>query len=84
VKRLVVVGLLLGLLNGATAAATLYTVYKTATPQDFGWFAYAPLNENAQYDYYYGFPWEYVLVPAVLVALNTLLLPLAVRRGWLR
>ena len=81
-KRLVVVGLLLGLVNGVAAAGVLYGVYKSA-PKDFGWFAYAPLNENVEYDYY-GFPWEYVIVPAVLVALNALLLPLVVRRGWLR
>lgn len=81
-KRLVVVGLLLGLVNGMAAAAALYTIYKSA-PKDFGWFAYAPLNENAEYDYS-GFPWEYVVVPAVLLVLNALLLPLVVRRGWLR
>lgn len=83
-KRLVIVGLLLGLLNGVTAAAALYAVWRSAGPQDFGWFAYAPLNEGATIDYYYGFPWEYVVVPAVLVALNAVLLPVAVRRDWLR
>lgn len=31
----------------------------------------------------YGFPWEYVVAPRVLLALNALLLPLVVRRGWL-
>ena len=81
-KRLVLFGLLFGLLNGVAAAAALYAVHGAA-PDEFGWFAYAPLNENAVYDHY-GFPWEYVVVPAVLLALNALLLPLAVRRGWLR
>ena len=81
-KRLVAVGLLLGFVNGLAAAGALYAVYKSA-PKDFGWFAYAPLNENVEYDYY-GFPWEYVVMPAVLLVLNALLLPLVVRRGWLR
>lgn len=82
-KRLVFVGLLFGLLNGLIAAAALYAV-SSAAPTPFGWFAYAPLNENENVVYdYYGFPWEYVVLPAVLLALNVLLLPLAVRRGWL-
>lgn len=79
-KRLLTVGVLLGLLNGMTAAVALYAVYKTA-PKDFGWFAYAPVGENVAYDYY-GFPWEYVVVPAVLVVLNAVLVPLAARKRW--
>ena len=51
-------------------------------PSEFGWFAYAPLNETVVYDSF-GVPWEYVVVPAVLLILNALLLPLAVRHGWL-
>ncbi|MDQ3422671.1 MAG: hypothetical protein M3510_04635 [Actinomycetota bacterium] len=82
-KRLVLLGLLLGLGNGLAAAATLYVTYRAAPDAAFGWFAYAPLNENVVYDYY-GFPWQYVIVPTVLVVLNALLLPLAVRRGLLR
>ena len=78
-KRLVLLGLLFGLVNALAAAAALYAV---GSPVDGAWFAYAPLNEDGAYDYYY-FPWEYVVVPAVLVALNALLLPLAARRGWL-
>ena len=81
-KRLVLVGVLFGVLNGLAAAVSLHVVYRTA-PDQFGWFAYAPLQENVVYDSY-GFPWEYVVVPAVLVALNALLLPLAARRGWLQ
>lgn len=80
-RRLVFVGLLFGLVNGAAAAAALYAV-NSAAPSEFGWFAYAPLTENVVYDHY-GFPWEYVVVPAVLLALNALLLPLFVQRGWL-
>lgn len=80
-RRLVFVGLLFGLLNGAAAAAALYGV-DSAAPAGFGWFAYAPLNETVVYDAY-GFPWAYVVIPTVLLALNALLLPLAVRHGWL-
>ena len=74
---------LLGVLNGLAAAAALCTVYRAA-PTELGWFAYAPLsdNENVVYDYY-GSPWEYVVLPAVLLAVNVMLLPLVVRRGWL-
>lgn len=82
-KRLLLAGLLLGAVNGVAAALSLYLVYRTAPDAAVGWFAYAPLNENVVFDYY-GFPWQYVAVPAVLVVLNLLLLPLAVRRGWLR
>ena len=81
VKRLVLVGLLFGLLNAAAAVAALFGV-GGAVASEFGWFAYAPLNETVVYDSY-GFPWEYVVVPTVLLILNALLLPLAVRRGWL-
>lgn len=79
-NRLVFAGLLLGTVNGVAAALALYLVYRTAPDAAFGWFAYAPLNENVVYDYY-GFPWQYVVVPTVLVVLNGLLLPPAVRRG---
>lgn len=82
-KRLVFVGLLLGMVNGLAAALSLYLVSRTAPDAAYGWFAYAPLNENVVYDYY-GFRWQYVVVPAVLIVLNALLLPLAVRRAWLR
>jgi heme/copper-type cytochrome/quinol oxidase subunit 1 len=82
-KRLVLVGLLLGMVNGLVAALALYLVHRASPDAAYGWFAYAPLNENVVYDYY-GFPWQYVVVPAVLVVLNALLLPLAVRRAWLR
>ena len=76
-----VIGLLLGLVNAVAAAGALLAVYGTA-PRDVGWFAYAPLNENVAYDYY-GFPWEYVVVPVDLITLNALLVPLVVRRRWL-
>lgn len=81
-KRVAVLGLLLGLANGLAATAVVFVV-STSVPKNVGWFAYAPLNETVAYDAY-GFPWEYVVLPVVLVALNALLLPLAVRRGWLQ
>ena len=80
-RRLIFVGSLFGLLNGAAAALALRAV-RGAAPSEYGWFAYAPLTENVVYDSY-GFPWEYVVVPTVLVVLNAVLLPLGARRGWL-
>lgn len=74
--------MLFGLVNGLAAVGTFFAIYRSA-PRDFGWFAYAPLDEEVAYDYYYDFPWEYVVVPCVLLVLNVLLLPLVVRRGWL-
>lgn len=76
-----IAGLLLGLVNGLAAVAALYVVFETA-PKSFGWFAYAPVGEAVEYDWY-GFPWEFVVVPTVLLVLNALLVPLAVTRGWI-
>lgn len=81
-KRLVLFGVLFGLVNGLAAAAALCAV-DAAVPDELSWFAYAPVNENVVQDRY-GFPWEYVVVPAVLLALNALLLPPAIRRAWRR
>jgi hypothetical protein len=78
VKRLVLVGLTFGALNGLAAALTLYTVYRLAPGETFAYFDYAP-PENVTFDRY-GFPWEYVVVPVVLLVLNAFLLPLALRR----
>lgn len=77
-RRLLLLGLLLGALNGLVAIAALYLTHRAAPPAAYGWFSYAPLDENVVRDYY-GFPWEYVAVPAVLVVLNAICLPLAVR-----
>lgn len=89
VKRLVLLGLLLGVVNGAAAVAALYGLYVfTPEVETIGYFSRAPFGD-APYEssldiYYDGFPWEYAAVPGVLVLLNLLLLPLAARRGWLR
>lgn len=78
-KRLVLLGALLGLLNGLAAVAALHAVERAA-PDELGWFAYAPLQEELVHSSY-GFPWEYAVVPAVLVALNALLVPWWLRRS---
>ncbi len=83
-------GLLLGVANALAATATLYGLYKFAPEvATFGYFGSAPFGADVAYDSsfeiaYDRFPWEYVAVPAVLVALNMGFLPLAFRRGWLR
>ncbi len=89
VKRLVVLGLLFGVSNGVAAAATLYGLYVlTPEVETFGYFGSAPFGDVAYESsldiYYDGIPWEYAAVPGVLILLNLILLPLAVRRGWLR
>jgi hypothetical protein len=80
VSRLLLLGSVVGLLNGSVAAATLFAVDR-AEAEDLTWFAYAPASSNVVYDTY-GFPWAYVALPAVLLVLNALLVPLAVRRSW--
>jgi hypothetical protein len=81
VKRLLLLGLLLGLANALAAFVTLYAIYRVSGPDEvFGYFGSAP--GGVVYDSYYDFPWEYVAIPAVLIVLNAALLPLAVRRGW--
>ena len=83
VKRFLLLGLLLGLVNAIAAVATLYAIYRVSGPDEvFGYFGSVP--SGVIYDNYYDFPWEYVAIPAVLIVLNMVFLPLAVRRGWLR
>ena len=71
-----IAGLLLGLLNALVGAAALALV-EVLTPDEFGWFAYAPLNEEVVRDP--RFPWRYVVVPLALVVTNVLALPAYVR-----
>lgn len=76
-------------MNGVSAAATLYGLYVfTPEVETLGYFGRAPFGDEAYESsldiYYDGFPWGYATVPGVLILLNVILLPLAVRRRWLR
>ena len=76
-RRPVIAGLLLGLLNAVVALATLSLV-ELLTPDEFGWFAYAPIDEVVVQD-----PrpaWQYVAVPLALIATNLVALPAYARR----
>lgn len=77
-NRTLAAGLALGALNAMVALATLALV-DVLTPDSFGWFAYAPLNEGVVEDP--RFPWRNIVVPLALVVVNVLALPLAVRRA---
>ena len=70
-------GLLLGVLNAAVAVAALALV-EVATPDEFGWFAYAPLDEVVVPDP--RFPWHYVVVPLSLLVTNVLAVTAYLRR----
>lgn len=59
--------MLLGLMNAAIAVAALALV-EVATPDSFGWYAYAPLEEVVVRDP--RFPWHYVVVPLSLLLAN--------------
>lgn len=76
-RRTLLAGLLLGLLNAVVAVAVLVLV-ELLTPDQFGWFAYAPLDEVVVRDP--RFPWQYVAVPLALVATDLVALPAFVRR----
>ena len=69
--------LLLGVVN-AVAAVVALALVELATPDDFGWYAYAPRSEVVVQDP--RFPWHYVAVPVVLVVLNALAVPVLLRR----
>ena len=70
--------LLLGLLNAVVAVVCLSLV-DLATPDSFGWFAYAPLDDVVVQDP--RFPWHYVAVPAALLVTNVLAVPVVLRRS---
>ena len=76
-RRTLLAGLLLGLLNAVVAVAVLVLV-ELLTPDHFGWFAYAPIDEVVVRDP--RFPWQYVAVPLALVATDLVALPAFVRR----
>lgn len=79
-KRLLLLGLLLGCANALAAFAVMFAVYRASPPDEvFGFFGSPPAG--FVYDDYYEFPWEYLAVPLVLVVLNVALLPLLVRRA---
>ena len=78
VNRSLTAGLALGALNAVVAIAT-FAIVEALIPDEFGWFAYAPLNEVAVDDP--RFPWHYVVVPLALVVANVLALPVLVRRA---
>ena len=69
--------LLLGLLNAVVAVVCLSLV-DLATPDSFGWFAYAPLNEVVVEDP--RFPWEYVALPLALLVTNAVAVTALLRR----
>ena len=77
-SRSLVVGLVFGALNAVVAIATLALV-NAVTPDNFGWFAYAPLNEDVVRDP--RFPWQYVAVPVALIVVNVLAVPFLLRRS---
>lgn len=71
-------GLLLGCLNALVAVLALAAV-EAATPDEFGWFAYAPLDEVVIQDP--RFPWHYVAVPLALLVANVLAVVAYLRRA---
>jgi hypothetical protein len=78
-KRLLVLGLLLGCANAIAAFAVMFAVYRVSPPDEvFGFFGAVPPGVVYD-DYYSDFPREYLGVPLVLVVLNMALLPLLVR-----
>lgn len=75
-RRPLTAGLLLALLNAVVGAAALVLV-EVLTPDEFGWFAYAPLNEVVVQRP--RFPWRYAVVPLALVVTNVLVVPAYIR-----
>ena len=66
-QRPLIAALVLGLMNAAIAVVALALV-ELATPHEFGWYAYAPLDEVVVKDP--RFPWHYIVVPLSLLAAN--------------
>ena len=74
-QRPLTAALLLGVLDAA--AAVMVLVVEAATPDEFGWFTYAPQGEVVIQDP--RFPWDYVVLPLALVLTNALVVPRYVR-----
>lgn len=75
-RRPIIAGVVLGLLNAVVAAGALALV-EVLTPDEFGWFAYAPLDDVVVQDP--RFPWRYVAVPLALLVTNALAVPAYLR-----
>ena len=69
--------LALGALNAAVAVLALVLV-ELATPDSFGWYAYAPLDEVVVDP---RFPWQYVVVPLALLVVDVLVVGAWARRS---
>ncbi len=67
----------MGLLNAAVAVLALALV-EVATPDSFGWYAYAPLDEVVVRDP--RFPWAYVAVPLSLLVVDAVAVTALLRR----
>ena len=57
------------MINAVIAVLALVLV-EVATPHEFGWYAYGPLDEVVVKDP--RFPWHYVVVPLALLVANVL------------
>ena len=77
-KRPLTAALVLGLMNAATAVVVLALV-EVATPDEFGWYAYAQLDEVVVKDP--RFPWHYVVVPLSLLAANVVVVRACLSRA---
>jgi hypothetical protein len=77
VSRLLSAALLLGVLNADVAVVALALV-EVATPEEFGWFTCAPVDEVVMRDP--RFPWQHVAVPVPLLVTNALAVPVCLRR----
>ncbi|MGI8536640.1 MAG: hypothetical protein ACR2K2_09100 [Mycobacteriales bacterium] len=78
-SRAVLLAVGLGLVDALVAVLVVVLVSKVNADQ-VGWFAYAPLNDTAVPAR--PFPWEFVLLPVSLVAVNVGLAVVAVRQRW--
>ena len=80
-KRLVVAGTLLGLVNGVVAVLLIHLLLPPA-PEDFGWFAYAPASPQVFAVRWSWWP-QLLVLPVVLGAVSGALSAILGRRGLL-